>query len=90
MGLLISDFLRFGLPLGAGILGCGIGLLEYWNATAPQAFLKTRRFGRCHYICQTSRRITPSIINCITDYTDAFLFDIPSANIWSRALYLPE
>ena len=49
---------RWGAP---GILSAVVlGFLEYWNAIeAPQAFLKTRRSGRCHYICQTSRRITP-------------------------------
>ena len=44
-GFLISDFLRFGLPLGApGILSAVVlGFLEYWNAIeAPQAFLKNQ------------------------------------------------
>mgnify|MGYP000108053327 CR=1 FL=1 len=58
-----QTFLRFGLPLGApGILSAVVlGFLEYWNAIedASGILKKTRRFGRCHYICQTSRRITP-------------------------------
>ena len=58
-----QTFLRFGLPLGAPghSVGCGIGvfgILER-NRGAAGILEKNRRSGRCHYICQTSQRITP-------------------------------